>query len=211
MTRKPCPGCGVVSLQRSADKVCASCAHLMEDGRKLREYLTANGSEERCAIAEYWDWLPRIFAKFDGVDSGDEFRKAFDALCKALAKPAPLTCQGRGDLDDYVPVVESDRSGLLSLMPSGVPALLRQLYAAAVAVAVDAKADGKQSGVSLLNQLAQGEITGENFNERAVAFGTKQEAAKKALWAAANNHDLPDEIKTAAQHLYYSGEHLRGQ
>lgn len=202
-TSKPCPGCGEVSRRRAAAKVCPDCQQLMKDGEIYRSILKAESQFDLVYVPEAH--RPHDYPYlYRAGDKGTEFCRAFSALVHLLGKPHKTG--SRHDLPDLVPhppMSDNHLSyGVVMALPKGSAPLLGKIYETVRLMLLDAYKEGKDEGTDLLNQLAKGELSADEFNEQSIEQGSAGEEDKAEMLKIIQNHKLPQRVRDAASRLY---------
>ena len=163
-TRDPWPCCGkaVESQRPKADGLCAECAALIADGRRLRDVMA-----EGDAVEYVW-WSRDYAGPFMPGPQHREVVVAFDAVVRVVAdvrpdvRPewpgTPLVEPGRA-VHEY-----SDFRCAARCTPA-VRAALAALHKQIASAITAAEAQGRRRGSSILQALASGEVTVDKFNE----------------------------------------------
>ena len=182
-TRKPCPGCGEVDRYRAADEVCQTCrdkldriAKIEADAEQLRATVANTLNSETKPRGVY---VPEKGYGMAGLDSrlSDSpeylaFAAATVEMLKALT--APLD---RGRIDEWhnngsVPSHNEYRHSrsqdeiCIEITDAGVQAT-RDWWRAWAALSQALYGAGVEDGRDLLGQLAAGEMTVTQVNDRA--------------------------------------------
>lgn len=166
MTSKPCPGCGEPGplkfggkgrhTHRDADGVCAHCQVLLNEAREARRRVEAESDMVRvpCPRATHWikfPWMtdPSIHAAFHELanvcgSKGRTMTPLFDVMI------TDCMCGRNEDIT----------------MPKQRAEALKALYDAICLGMRGAYDQGLERGGSLLLQLADGDLSSDEFNRR---------------------------------------------
>lgn len=98
-TRKPCPGCGVVSRYRPANEVCGRCETALKEHAEyladVKDRLERDGSVRLVALAGASRWWPTFYyggprCHIEGLDeTRQDLRDLFDRVARLVCKPLP--------------------------------------------------------------------------------------------------------------------------
>lgn len=158
-TRRPCPGCGEINPYREPEKVCSTCRNQLLLVDELKAEIEKIAPDEiRTHIGECPHWNQRI--RFDdGL-----LRKLFHQLVM-LAKRheversryASEGILGKIDLGASIDIIiRKDIADVISTLRIAVESALQAAYQ-----------DGKSDGHKLLMRLAAGDISINEFNNKA--------------------------------------------
>ena len=136
-TRKPCPGCGEVDPQRSADDVCHSCNRKILAYDSLKNQLKVY-SEQWCEVP------PPLHRRPKHYDEGVENKICMNILC---------------DLLENLP---TNSDGVL-MGPRGLCDNLQSLRNAIVEAMEKRYKEGRENGSNLLRRLHDGDTSVTNF------------------------------------------------
>lgn len=167
--RKPCPGCGKVSLSRPADQVCHDCKALIKEATEARARLAGELARKKLEAAV----MPWQYYTLPYLGSGDEskpFLIAFLSIATDLSIPAPAgyyTPQHK-DLVEGRSDARWGGVGQVRLFAPAKLATLRTLYAGVKSLAAAREDCGKAEGRSLILGLAKGEVSLDQFNRESV-------------------------------------------
>jgi hypothetical protein len=178
MTTKPCPSCREVDRWRKSDEICGSCKKLIEDGKTFRQFVKESDATEVVNVPDpgrSHDY-PYIYR---GGERGREFASAFHKLVWLLAKPVQPDQQAKHLITAPLGRDGGHYYGQCAAIQKGARELLDAVYQSAMLMVLDAYKEGKDDGISLLNQLASGEMSVDKFNERAISKGADFEEAKQ--------------------------------
>jgi hypothetical protein len=167
MTRKPCQGCGEVSYTRKADELCANCQILIQEAKNER--LKRSQIPETQCYTMPWRWyalphIPYYQTTFgETQDTKDKIQTTFFSLLELSGV--------RSHEHGQVYLIEGSGSANRQegcRMKVAVREDLNTLYHLIVMLSKEAYAEGKKDGQRLLTQLASGEMSINDFNERTI-------------------------------------------
>ena len=163
-TRKPCPGCGRVPTLgrlswRNANSVCDRCRRILDEADRTRDESDAKAQGE---VLVYVDepYIPHG----DGRPKYGVGRR-FTEVVMSVGKDVP-----RLGYESHRPLFRSaDRSTRCgsARIPINFAAAIKRLWRDTEKALGAAYAQGHEDGQNLLAQLATGELTVQDFNERA--------------------------------------------
>ncbi len=154
-SKKPCPGCGEVKKWRKATEVCSDCKDNIRDGRIYVE-LVSKPDTERLTI-------PGQSYLYPTADR--EFCKAFDLLIKHIG--GPIVSKNCGGKKPFTGSAGGGWGYSSFVVKKGTADALRVVWDSVLAWANKNTAMGHRAGRSILGNLASGDMTMGDFNERA--------------------------------------------
>jgi len=186
-TRKPCPACHEVHPGRAADEVCYECKKLLEDGRKARQASARNIQyEDRVFVhvPRHRHWFPSFY--HGTADRDDTLRDLMADLIRLVTREEVI--EHRPASAEYLTGPEfsihqidrsqhflpryagweDDSSAPARTASREAVALIRGLYTAIGESRERAYKTGRAHGQNLLLQLASGDLTVKEFNERSM-------------------------------------------
>ncbi len=179
---KPCPGCGRVHGGRAADKVCIDCQERLkfyDDLIAAQKGQLKTKEVTPVLVPQQSHWLPYIqhadHGSFDGTEQhGHRFQRCFLELALGLSEPAAdiIHFERAAGLATYSNV-DSGGRGDVRLMQPGVARCLKELYDTANTIAQAAFADGHATGLKLLMQVRDGQISVNDAEVKAAAVAQK--------------------------------------
>jgi len=170
-TRKPCPGCGEICQYRPAAEVCGSCKSLIKQGRKCIDEQVAACENQRVLtkLPHSARSLPYIR---NSTNERREFQNAFYTIVLAVSEPASNEVLRQLPEPYKTPmIVEKCDTGYhggrecYMIEPTLLDAM-QNLWYSSVAMVDGAYRRGVASGEQLIAQLAGGDITIAQFEER---------------------------------------------
>ncbi len=119
MTKKPCPECGEVHINRKANEICYYCKKLIEEAKAFHAYFdVAERKSQICRIPDASHYFPYI-------RNGGEFSKALHRLACLISIPTRTKYA-----EMLIPGQEGsyDNTEESCIFPPGVPEALRVLH-----------------------------------------------------------------------------------
>lgn len=182
-TRKPCPGCGKDCRihRRPADEVCGDCllAIYRDEDATAVALAATTAAQEIVAFPHapegkrYSKW-PRTLGLVAGQDlreaepAIERFALAVNKAIAALLRRSQAAGKPRNAIDPFeFRMPPSSDETLYAIVPPGTADLLKEAEQAWMAMIPAIVAAGRQTGSSLLLQLAGGHITHDQFNDAA--------------------------------------------
>ena len=162
-TTKPCPACGTVKSARKADGVCSDCRNLLLEAKAWREQIAAEPGEF-VAVVEQAHWFPHIPCS-DGADRA--FHALILKLVRCIGENIPHSAVPRDYWDDRRDMIEGQQQSRAPIwkLPAGAAGVIQGLHDSVRAIAKAAFEKGRERGCGLLQGLATGEYSVQEFNE----------------------------------------------
>ena len=207
-SRKPCPGCGEVVRFRAADSVCSACEKAIKNWNAYAERLASPGAGMvTVGMKGAYHWYPQFY--FGGPNTtNDELDDLRSTLAETFAEFGNALCVdvvpeeswSHGSLFPHpevenpkwksgtsdprllrYPCSDGSRGGCMSYgsIRKDHLDMLRKLWDATARFAHIAWLSGLQDGRDLLKQLAQGDITSDELQEKDVRIASAVQNAKR--------------------------------
>lgn len=178
ISNKPCHGCGL-AIPHATDSVCQFCRDKLTGyDRIMRERAAVPDTIIMVSksVARSLPYLPRLGA-FNDRGSRDDIQQGFLGIVGALSTPASLI-DGAPSIFEFngnpsVELPHEFRCGVRIRRDHGE--LIGMTYSAVKTAIELAYIDGHRRGRNLLNQLASGEITSDQFNNTAARVEGEQQ------------------------------------
>lgn len=157
-SKKPCPGCGQVKGGRSASKVCRECEVLLERAGWMEEQLAELDEDEIVvSFGKGAHWNQYIYTR---SDTGRDLVDIFQRIANAGSRPA-LTYKAKFNL---LGVIDAFGEKCV-VMTEPLAEAIRDLRIAVQDALKLEYEQGKKDGQNLLRQLADGDISINDFNK----------------------------------------------
>lgn len=176
-TTKPCPGCGTVVPWRTANKVCPSCAALLDAARKRNDKIEEMAKNPEL-VSVLLPWAIHAYPYIQhanavpGGKTDHEFYSAVDTLlrCSGVLPPGDDKWKW-GESRPVFPYLKSFGNGpghdaTLLRLEKPVYELWLKVWSAVVEMVDNAYRNGHADGSNLLARLASNEITITELNYR---------------------------------------------
>jgi len=194
-TKKPCPGCGEGGWLRDVTKVCGYCQELLDEARAGRKAILETGNREVVPIPDTNYMCPAYYTgsgssahpvmKTKEQDDTKELQNAMVELARVVGEIAPhaernekhrtmysqakgyystkwsaLGGMGRCPIEHYL--VKTEVVDAMTRLDLAIRQIIdRSFY------------EGRQDGVSIIKNLASGELSINEFNERSMGKENK--------------------------------------
>lgn len=175
-TKDPCPGCGSTGL-RKKDRVCQACADKLEHFDDLEKAAKERGEIKPFVLKERAYALPYLHHIKDDKELKEKFWNLSMLLSTPTKEHAPY--DERNPLQWWVFKPTNSMSGydwkITRLMDAAVATTMSEIYSGVAKGLHEAHAKGFAEGRNLLMSLASGNLTTDEFNDRAARIEKRDE------------------------------------
>lgn len=160
-SQKPCPGCGEVRSNRRASEVCRHCEKDLAYARRVRQELAAAGEAIIVSFGDR-DYANEYIYTRDR-ESGPRLRELMFRLAKSTSVPVNVY---HADVENLLGKDDGPSMRVYASMKTETARVIPMLYKA-IQEALRAEYEaGKADGHSLLMQLASGDLSISDFDDK---------------------------------------------
>lgn len=157
---KPCPGCGEVRQHRKATELCGQCQNEIRSGRLyLSQTEDLHLEVVNCPKRHYQ--FPSNYREFN-----DRFGELIEAIGIKVERGHRFSGRGVTPYAGRMGTINCGENYLF--MPEGVGEALKNLFESVISETKKAEKKGFESGKSILGNLASGELSMKDFNDRTI-------------------------------------------
>jgi hypothetical protein len=160
-SQKPCPGCGEIRSNRRASEVCRHCKEDLAYARRVRQDLAAAGETIIVSFGDR-DYANEYIYTRD-TESGHRLRRLMFELAKSVSVPANVY---HADVKNLLGEDDGASMRVYASMKTETARVIPILYKAIQEALRSEYEAGKADGHSLLMQLASGDLSISDFDDK---------------------------------------------